>query len=1420
MGTDRVNLGLHANTDLGIGLFVSKPGGNVMDPAAAIGGNLMFNSSEQDSLNVLQTGNFKITCERESHSISGEKEFLGDPATEDDEFGLGAAKAFELTLLDVVGLPEFTPAHTDGASYHRGAKDKFYWATHYKKLNLGGSVIVPIQPADRHDIENPTADASTQYNRRRAHNYYPLYFETMSDRYTPEQYLNENHPKSGWLQLIKYTDSRAKGTYGDASRGNRPEIGGISGFTAEVSSHAGSPQFIWGGDSFNNPFDGRNYTFGSRNTGLTNFGGYAAYGLGGDYGGTAAEPEWTQNKKIVVKSVDPRNLGFCNKPVVGAMLRTIDTETYTYYQGPGSLNTTWQGIDIPNENLTYNPFESGDALISRWNVNERGVGLYSGNGNKVSSIPTSAVNPTTNYAAEYYPHFHARISKGLAPQVGTDEYTEWVQTAAIRELGVPEDQLFYHSTDRGTDGSSFASDYLNVLFGWEANPNRAKTTSYLDTGMVQIPILKPLPNGEIPEVALRFAVGNSSGHFHPWYANVSLSGSGMDWDEFSYQHSDEIVHMDSPWLRMKWGGTGRQSYTGAPTKFKKDTVDAAISANPTFDWSLIFGESDTTELSKKIQKEETAMQIFSSALGNSEGVVGLINFANSTYITVNAFMTPTHSGLRAIDHSAIDDYANWQFPTPSNIKGPMSHTNAITTTSDATSENIVLFQDLPMSSTYGVRWGTAGNDGYQNRYSAGERDHGHRDLFGWKAHPSQFFVNPFSNSFCTFSTHMLPPYIDYDAVDFPLHYYGRFLPFETEPNNSLLYGGLTWGPDNTTIKSYLNVNNTEAALNTNEELKYSTGTLIQNSPDQRYRFGSGLLNGGIIWPAGHQFADRNDYVQWTGSMGLGGAGTSTALRHNDCWDTFYCSYVVYTHGGSFTSVDTKNPVSVDVVLRATQSVFNFADPTGSYNLTGDMANPTKFRADAENDDVRYFNLNFPDDFVGTIGDSATDPFYNHRDESGKIYGNIHINFIIPEYNTTGADRVYVGSETWEDKVEWANTRVEIPGLFGGPPTVFYAIREKKSTMTPAPAITFDLSSAKFNFVNNKNLSLTIENRGIVLGGGGCGGAGDVVFASGSKVGGGEENFGGGGGGAGGGSGKAHSGSSTENDSRTDYTGTGRGGMAWGRTGGTQTGQTFDGIISSGYFSADERGQNGSDLFFVGESDSRYPMMTAGAGGIAAPYSAQDSSIGSEHPSEGSNGGDCFRIVHDQDILPPIEIINVGSDRSDQTNDAILRSGGGGGGGGRGTAGNYDSGGASGAIAGFNAGASTLDVEENPSLSLPFHHEGGLAGFLVSSLYNNSYNDLDSTPTIKRTENYSEYDLAFPTFPQTFASRGTTWYGTVRAGYKGKVTVINETINSSGGRAKFRKNVIYARGPNDNKENNPYYGSYGFECLQGERKEYK
>lgn len=61
---DRLILGSHANNDLGFGMYASRPGINVSDPEVAISGNLMFDSSVPFSLDIIQTGNFKITCER------------------------------------------------------------------------------------------------------------------------------------------------------------------------------------------------------------------------------------------------------------------------------------------------------------------------------------------------------------------------------------------------------------------------------------------------------------------------------------------------------------------------------------------------------------------------------------------------------------------------------------------------------------------------------------------------------------------------------------------------------------------------------------------------------------------------------------------------------------------------------------------------------------------------------------------------------------------------------------------------------------------------------------------------------------------------------------------------------------------------------------------------------------------------------------------------------------------------------------------------------------------------------------------------------------------------------------------------------------------------------------------------------------
>ena len=53
---DRVVLGKHANTDIGVGLFVSQPGANVLEPEFAVAGNLMFDSTDavKGSIRVIQ----------------------------------------------------------------------------------------------------------------------------------------------------------------------------------------------------------------------------------------------------------------------------------------------------------------------------------------------------------------------------------------------------------------------------------------------------------------------------------------------------------------------------------------------------------------------------------------------------------------------------------------------------------------------------------------------------------------------------------------------------------------------------------------------------------------------------------------------------------------------------------------------------------------------------------------------------------------------------------------------------------------------------------------------------------------------------------------------------------------------------------------------------------------------------------------------------------------------------------------------------------------------------------------------------------------------------------------------------------------------------------------------------------------------
>ena len=307
--------------------------------------------------------------------------------------------------------------------------------------------------------------------------------------------------------------------------------------------------------------------------------------------------------------------------------------------------------------------------------------------------------------------------------------------------------------------------------------SRGKQTNYLDTGSKSITITSPLSGGEIPQVALNFAVGNSSGHFHPWYADVTTTGGGMDWDEWSYNDSTKIVHMDSSWMRLKWGGLGAEEYMGIQDEYypldqtNRRTYHDSLVAFFEGDADAAaanMGFSSSIDMENKLKNSK----LLSSAINNSQGIVGLIPTVNSTTLTVDAYMTPTHAGLRqpvdrtyeknkgrqkGVGFNAIDDYADINFSIDFLASQHPDHSESraligdITDTIISETINAKKFKHLPGIPTQGDIFRADGGDfDYE--------DHGKRDMYGWGGHPTEFFVNPFSNGNCTFYTHMQPPH--------------------------------------------------------------------------------------------------------------------------------------------------------------------------------------------------------------------------------------------------------------------------------------------------------------------------------------------------------------------------------------------------------------------------------------------------------------------------------------------------------------------------------------------------------------------------------------------------------------------------------------------------------------------------------------
>ena len=89
--------------------------------------------------------------------------------------------------------------------------------------------------------------------------------------------------------------------------------------------------------------------------------------------------------------------------------------------------------------------------------------------------------------------------------------------------------------------------------------------NYMETAGVEIEIEPANRDGTIPEIAIWYAVGNSSGYFHPWYTDVavdqdSLGSNGYGHDNATFTDRTKIKHMDSAQFRGKFKNQAQVGY--------------------------------------------------------------------------------------------------------------------------------------------------------------------------------------------------------------------------------------------------------------------------------------------------------------------------------------------------------------------------------------------------------------------------------------------------------------------------------------------------------------------------------------------------------------------------------------------------------------------------------------------------------------------------------------------------------------------------------------------------------------------------------------------------------------------------------------------------------------------------------------------
>ena len=296
------------------------------------------------------------------------------------------------------------------------------------------------------------------------------------------------------------------------------------------------------------------------------------------------------------------------------------------------------------------------------------------------------------------------MGKKGALEIGSDEQMRANADYTKRypfELDTASDfAAYYASLPKNANVALYGFGEGEVPFTGNAFNQQYVQNVYCDYGTQTITFNPPLPaHIKNPHISVFFAVGNSSGHFHPWYANVECNNSDYDWQ---YANSQQCVHMDSAWFRGKWTfrersfaplghdvnlqfpteletleGDFYDSSTISKTKeyyLPQDGIGDAISGNyrfhvgkggaikdpqtvdPTF-VGIHYDSNgfDSTRFSRLLSRYNeisfnvgdrdlhSPSSLWGGMLKSFAGLQGLTYFANSTHLKLDAFMTPTHS---------------------------------------------------------------------------------------------------------------------------------------------------------------------------------------------------------------------------------------------------------------------------------------------------------------------------------------------------------------------------------------------------------------------------------------------------------------------------------------------------------------------------------------------------------------------------------------------------------------------------------------------------------------------------------------------------------------------------------------------------------------------------------------------------------